>query len=63
MPRRTNGPAGAHFIRGFLLKLDTQSQGLVAGIASLITLLFTASGVLIELHDTLNTVWEIPSRV
>jgi len=57
----TIGPAGAHFIRGFLLNSHTQSQGLVAGIASLITLLFTASGVLIELHDTLNTVWEIPS--
>lgn len=56
----TIGPAGGHVIRGFLLGSHTESHGIVAGIISLITLLFAASGVLIELHDTLNTVWDIP---
>src|SRR6185312_1596290 len=31
------------------------------GIVSLVTLFFTASGVLIELRNALNTVWDIPS--
>jgi membrane protein len=56
----TIGPAGADVIRGFLLGSHNESHGIIAGIAGLITLLFSASGVLIELHDTLNTVWEIP---
>jgi membrane protein len=56
----TIGPSGAAIIKGFLSDPHNESHGVIAGIASLITLLFGASGVLIELHDTLNTVWEIP---
>jgi membrane protein len=58
--RATIGPAGADVVRGFLRSAHGSSGGIVAGIAGLITLLFSASGVLIELHDTLNAVWEIP---
>jgi membrane protein len=58
--RATIGPAGADIIRQFLLGSHKASQGIFASVAGLITLLFSASGVLIELHDTLNTVWEIP---
>jgi membrane protein len=57
----TIGPVGAHVIGGFLLGSHTKAHGIVAGIVSLVTLFFTASGVLIELRNTLNTVWDIPS--
>jgi membrane protein len=56
----TIGPAGAEIIRGFFQGSRNESHGVIAGIAGLITLLFSASGVLVELHDTLNAVWEIP---
>jgi membrane protein len=58
--RATIGPAGADIIKQFLLGSHKASHGILAGAAGVITLLFSASGVLIELHDTLNTVWEIP---
>jgi membrane protein len=57
----TIGPVGAHVIRDFLLGSHTKAHGIVAGIVSLVTLFFTASGVLIELRNALNTVWDIPS--
>lgn len=56
----TIGSAGADVIRKFLLGSHNASHGIIAGLLGLITLFFSASGVLIELHDTLNTVWEIP---
>ncbi|MGH9584244.1 MAG: YihY/virulence factor BrkB family protein [Bryobacteraceae bacterium] len=56
----TIGPAGAHIIEGFLAGPHKQSPGIIAGIIGIVTLLFSASGMLVELHDTLNTVWEIP---
>lgn len=57
----TMGSAGTDLIRGFLAGTHQTSHGVIAGIAGIATLLFSASGVLVELHDTLNTVWEIPS--
>lgn len=58
--RATIGPAGADIIKEFLLGSHKTSHGILASVAGMITLLFSASGVLIELHDTLNTVWEVP---
>ncbi|MGH9608124.1 MAG: YihY/virulence factor BrkB family protein [Bryobacteraceae bacterium] len=55
------GSAGADIINGFLLGSRAHSAGVAAGIIGLVTLLFAASGVLIELRDTLNVVWEVPA--
>jgi membrane protein len=37
------------------------THGIIATAIGILTLLFGASGVLIELRDALNTIWEIPS--
>jgi membrane protein len=37
------------------------THGLIATVFGLLTLLFGASGVLIELRDALNTLWEVPT--
>jgi len=37
------------------------TQGIIATIFGAFTLLFGASGVLIELRDALNTIWEVPT--
>ncbi len=37
------------------------THGLIATVIGSVTLLFGASGVLIELRDALNTIWEVPN--
>jgi membrane protein len=54
------GPAAAKAVSAFLQGSHNKSGGIVATIAGVITLLFSASGVLIELRDALNTIWEVP---
>ena len=55
------GPAGAKAIQALLEGSQNTTHGIVATLAGLVTLLFGASGVLIELRDALNTIWEVPS--
>lgn len=55
------GPAGAKAIAAFLESSRNTTHGVIATVVGVITLLFSASGVLIELQDALNTIWEIPS--
>jgi membrane protein len=54
------GPTGAEAIRSVLTHPGSAS-GVVAGIVGLGTLLFGASGVLVELQDSLNLVWGVKS--
>jgi membrane protein len=54
------GPTGALAIQSVVTHPDTAS-GVVAGIVGLGTLLFGASGVLVELQDSLNLVWNVKS--
>jgi membrane protein len=54
------GPAAAKAVSAFLQGSHNKSGGVIATIAGIITLLFSASGVLIELRDALNTIWEVP---
>jgi membrane protein len=54
------GRAGADAIQSVLLH-SPASSGILAGIVGLITLLFGASGVMVELHDSLNLVWGVCS--
>src|SRR5579872_2509928 len=56
------GPQGARGIQALLTGAQNTSHGILATIAGLLTLLFGASGVLLELRDALNTIWEIPQR-
>ena len=42
-----------------LLAAQQHRSGLLAGIIGVITLLFGASGVFGELHDALNTIWDV----
>ena len=54
------GPAGAHAIQSLLEGSRHTTHGLLATALGLLTLLFGASGVLIELRDALNTIWDVP---
>jgi membrane protein len=54
------GPTGAQAIRS-LLTQPGKASGVVAGIVGLATLWFGASGVLVELQDSLNLVWDVKS--
>jgi membrane protein len=56
----TTVEAGANALQALLAGARDSAQGVIATIFGLITLLFGASGVLIELHDALNTIWEVP---
>jgi membrane protein len=55
------GPTGAQAIRS-LLTHPGKASGVAAGIVGLATLWFGASGVLVELQDSLNLVWGVKSR-
>ena len=55
------GPAGAEGIRALLDGARNTAHGVIATLIGLLTLLFGASGVLIELRDALNTIWEVPT--
>jgi membrane protein len=54
------GPSGAQAIQALLDGARNTTHGILATVLGLLTLLFGASGVLIELRDALNTIWEIP---
>lgn len=54
------GPSGAQAIQALLEGARNTTHGILATVLGLLTLLFGASGVLIELRDALNTIWEVP---
>jgi len=55
------GPQGAKTAATLLEGSRNATHGIIATVVGLITLLFSASGVLIELRDALNTIWEVPN--
>jgi membrane protein len=55
------GAQGAKAADALLQASRSSAQGIIAAIIGLLTLLFSASGVMIELRDALNTIWEIPT--
>ena len=55
------GPQGANGIQALLEGTRNKAHGLIATLIGLFTLLFGASGVLLELRDALNTIWETPT--
>jgi membrane protein len=55
------GPQGAMATEALLEGSRNTTQGIISTGLGLVTLLFGASGVLIELRDALNTIWEVPT--
>jgi membrane protein len=53
------GSDGAHAIQTVIANADKPKTGLIATILGLITLFLGASGVLAELRDSLNRIWEV----
>lgn len=60
--RQLIGPQGAKAISALLEGAQNKTHGVIATAVGLLTLLFGASGVLIELRDALNTIWEVQPR-
>ena len=55
------GSAGAKAVQGLLEGARNRTHGIIATVIGLVVLLSGASGVLIELRDALNTIWEVPT--
>src|SRR5215213_344524 len=57
------GENGANAINGMLQSADKPKQGIIATIFGIVTLVFAAVGVVVQLKDAFNTVWEVePSK-
>ena len=56
------GQQGREFISSLLDSASKPAQGIFATIVGLITLTFGALGVFNELHNSLNTIWEVPEK-
>ncbi len=55
------GPDGARAIQGLIQGAYKPGTGVVASLLSLLTLAFGASSVVVDLRDSLNTIWRVPS--
>jgi membrane protein len=55
------GSQAANSIQSLVKGLRNTGHGMIATVAGALTLLFGASGVLAELRDALNTIWEVPT--
>jgi membrane protein len=53
------GPEGQEFVAGLLDSVSNTAEGILATVLGLITLLFGAIGLFNQLHEALNTVWEV----
>lgn len=56
------GYSGARTVQMLISNAHQTSSGVFATAVALITLLFGASGVFVELRDSLNTIWDAPPR-
>ena len=53
------GADGAEILQNVILSASKPSTGILATIIGIVTLLLTASGVFLELEDTLNDIWQV----
>jgi membrane protein len=53
------GENGAQAINGMLASAAKPQEGLIATVVGIVTLVFAAIGVVVQLKDALNTVWEV----
>lgn len=56
------GESGAKAISGLLQAADKPREGIVASVLALVTLIFGATGVFVQLQDALNTIWEVKPK-
>lgn len=56
------GREGGEAIQAMLEHAKRPNAGLIAGLAGILTLLFGASGVFIELRDSLNLIWDVTGK-
>jgi membrane protein len=56
------GPVGAEAIQELIRGAHKPGAGTVATILSILTLLFGATSVAVELHDALNTIWHVAGK-
>jgi len=56
------GPVGAQAIQEVIRGAYKPQAGLVATILSLLTLIFGATSVAVELHEALNIIWHVPAK-
>jgi len=56
------GYSGAKTVQMLIDNTHQASTGVFATVVALITLMFGASGVFVELRDSLNTIWDAPRR-
>ena len=57
--RQLVGEDGARVIESVLTSADKPSAGLVASVIGVVTLLLGAAGVLVELRESLNRLWDV----
>jgi membrane protein len=60
--RNMIGPVGAQAIQELIRGAYKPGAGTLATILSMLTLLFGATSVAVELHDALNTIWHVPGK-
>ena len=56
------GPSAAKALQAVLDNAHHPGSGIFASIIALLTLLFGASGVFVELRDSLNNIWDAPAK-
>ncbi len=56
------GDEGGAMVEAILQRSAPHEKGVLATIIGSVVLLLGASGVFVELHDSLNTIWETPPR-
>ena len=56
------GPQGAQAIQGLLHSASTPGSGILATVIGIITLLIGAGGVVGQLQESLNTIWEVEAK-
>ena len=54
------GPTAGKSVAAFLAGSRDTSKGILATLFGFVTLIFSASGVVIELRETLNLIWGVP---
>ncbi len=60
--RQLMGPSGANTLQSLIDNAHHAGSGFVATIIALVTLLFGASGVFLELRESLNNIWDAPPQ-
>lgn len=61
--RELAGPAGERTVRMLIDSAARPKSGIIATAFGLATLLFGASGVFLELRESLNTIWSAPKQL